>query len=484
MVPTIDAFRAKGWYITEKGLELIKEQLGQQDGTLEDYLRVALDASVPLDLRQLNEAGIPKPDPSEFPCPAVLQIADVRNVAVPAAHQVEKPRLLRITFTDGKRKFHGVELGPIDLKLHTPPGTKVLVTQPIPIRDQLLLLLPGVLQPLGGHVQEMIQAWRAGKQFIKRAHENIEGPPLFVPFKIEIKAKEKETAEIKQQPKNLPEKKLQKHGKKHRKEDTAQHKPKEEKAKRSSERDKDVHRSNTASSGPQVIKEDQLRSHQKTRQKHKASKPQSKEEQTMPVQAPVTASMSMSASDRPPSRRKKTSKLITDNDKANNNEKNEPAEITGKNRPPKGPKKKEDRATDQRGQGPVHTGENSQHKERKHHLTPREKHPQAGDRKGSKTPRDLSSKAKNRETERPNNNCSGLENERQEKNATDDGRPFYKNRRGHKPKGDISEHQQKQQHQQQPFSSRTKQPKKYKPSGSSNAVSIRSDRDKPPNPEQ
>lgn len=48
-------------------------------------------------------------------------------------------------------------------RLHTPPGTKFLVTRPIDIKDQILLLGPGMLKELGGHVQELVQAWRAGK---------------------------------------------------------------------------------------------------------------------------------------------------------------------------------------------------------------------------------------------------------------------------------------------------------------------------------
>lgn len=45
----------------------------------------------------------------------------------------------------------------------TPPGSKFMITKPIQIREQLLLLGPGMLKPLGGHVQEMVHAWRSGK---------------------------------------------------------------------------------------------------------------------------------------------------------------------------------------------------------------------------------------------------------------------------------------------------------------------------------
>lgn len=51
----------------------------------------------------------------------------------------------------------------------TLPGTKLLVTKPIPIQDNILLLGPGMLENLGGHVTELVQAWRAGKVCVKKS---------------------------------------------------------------------------------------------------------------------------------------------------------------------------------------------------------------------------------------------------------------------------------------------------------------------------
>jgi hypothetical protein len=48
-------------------------------------------------------------------------------------------------------------------RLHTPPGTKFLVMKSIPIRDHTLMLDQGMLKELGGHVIELVQAWRSGK---------------------------------------------------------------------------------------------------------------------------------------------------------------------------------------------------------------------------------------------------------------------------------------------------------------------------------
>ena len=119
-----------------------------------------------------------------MPSPCVLQVLEVRNIAVPSVNSTDKPRLLSVIFTDGsKKKYKGVEvIGKVDcieyvfygkfelkkkthvcIRLHTPPGTKYLVKKSIEVKDQILVLGPGMLEKLGGHVQELVQAWRAGK---------------------------------------------------------------------------------------------------------------------------------------------------------------------------------------------------------------------------------------------------------------------------------------------------------------------------------
>lgn len=186
--------RAQGWCISDEGLAMLQEQLGPE-ATIDDIVAATLD----LDLRQIGGEPPSIKGNSELAGPLVLELLEVRNVAMPSTHQVEKPRLFRVSFTaGGKKKFTGVEfLGPVDcITLMTPPGSKFMITKPIQIREQLLLLGPGMLKPLGGHVQEMVHAWRSGKQFVKRfrgkqinddSGEQEAGPPPFVPFKIDTK---------------------------------------------------------------------------------------------------------------------------------------------------------------------------------------------------------------------------------------------------------------------------------------------------------
>ncbi|ORZ15280.1 hypothetical protein BCR42DRAFT_51007 [Absidia repens] len=189
---SLGALEEKGWFFNQEGLDSLIEQVETDDTTLEQVIDLAKDT----DLRELTEKGFRKGDLtklSQLPSPLVLQVLQIQNIAVPSIQHVEKPRLLRVVFTDGssKKKWIGAEiLGKVEsISLHTPPGTKFLLTKPIEIREQLLILGPGMLTCLGGQVQEMIQAWKAGKQFIKRTKGNQttseeDLPPPFIPFKI------------------------------------------------------------------------------------------------------------------------------------------------------------------------------------------------------------------------------------------------------------------------------------------------------------
>jgi hypothetical protein len=49
------------------------------------------------------------------------------------------------------------------LRLSTPPGTKFVVTKDIPVKEDLLMLGPGLLKNIGGHVEAMVNEWKASK---------------------------------------------------------------------------------------------------------------------------------------------------------------------------------------------------------------------------------------------------------------------------------------------------------------------------------
>ncbi|KAG2177842.1 hypothetical protein INT43_003089 [Umbelopsis isabellina] len=189
---TIEQFQKDGWKLTEEGLNLLKEWTEVEEPTFEHCLQVALNS----DLKQFCKGEIGKEMPSTISPPHVLQLQEVVNIAAPLQHQVEHPRMLRAVFTDGgKKKIKGVEMhGKVDgLKLNTPPGTKFVVTKDITVEEDLLMLGHGVLKNIGGHVESMVNEWKASKQYIMRSskakkdtenNDNDDGPPPFVSYKL------------------------------------------------------------------------------------------------------------------------------------------------------------------------------------------------------------------------------------------------------------------------------------------------------------
>ncbi|ORZ00530.1 hypothetical protein BCR43DRAFT_433170 [Syncephalastrum racemosum] len=113
---SLEELRAQGWCISQEGLDTIQESLEKENPTVDDIIGAALDAN----LRQIGDGrGFRQdgdPTTKTIPAPLVLQVLEIRNVALPSSHQVEKPRLLRIAFSDGgKKKIIGAEiLGPVD----------------------------------------------------------------------------------------------------------------------------------------------------------------------------------------------------------------------------------------------------------------------------------------------------------------------------------------------------------------------------------
>lgn len=47
--------------------------------------------------------------------------------------------------------------------LSIPPGTKLKITSDVMARNGFLLLMPTVVKVLGGHVEHMVEKWKASK---------------------------------------------------------------------------------------------------------------------------------------------------------------------------------------------------------------------------------------------------------------------------------------------------------------------------------
>ncbi|KAI8330715.1 hypothetical protein BC941DRAFT_361120 [Chlamydoabsidia padenii] len=107
---TLDALEEKGWYLSQDGFNTVKEQSGNDEVTLDQFIDIAKD----IDLRELADKGFRKGDQTkldQIPANIVLQVLQIQNIAVPSIQHVEKPRLLRVVFTDGsKKKWTGAEI--------------------------------------------------------------------------------------------------------------------------------------------------------------------------------------------------------------------------------------------------------------------------------------------------------------------------------------------------------------------------------------
>ncbi|CAG8450650.1 5249_t:CDS:2 [Paraglomus occultum] len=191
-----DELEKSGWFLNEEGISQIADTLecDIEALTVQQIIAEALNT----DLRHISSGSLPRDitTKSHVSSPLVLQILSITNLSTPQQNQSNFPRLLQIEFTDGKKKVKGFEmLGEVEgITLNTPPGIKVSVQKNIVIRDNFLLLGPGMLKILGGEVDELTKEWKAGKQFINRSHKGAkktgntstqeDGPPPFVPFKV------------------------------------------------------------------------------------------------------------------------------------------------------------------------------------------------------------------------------------------------------------------------------------------------------------
>ncbi|CBK22747.2 uncharacterized protein [Blastocystis hominis] len=105
------------------------------------------------------------------------------------------PRMLRLKLTDGVSSFYAIEYEPINsLRLDTPPGTKILLTDP-EFYNGRCLLRQGKIQVLGGVVSEMVALWKAQEslsyrnRFRSKVCKASGKPPKFISFEDFVKQK-------------------------------------------------------------------------------------------------------------------------------------------------------------------------------------------------------------------------------------------------------------------------------------------------------
>ncbi|KZV21758.1 hypothetical protein F511_02916 [Dorcoceras hygrometricum] len=95
--------------------------------------------------------------------PFVLQVDEIVNISCPLRGRYQNAgpgskRCLKLSMTDGVQRVFGIEYRPIkDLEVMAPPGLKIVLLN-VNIRHGLLMLVPEVLEVLGGSVDELAAA--------------------------------------------------------------------------------------------------------------------------------------------------------------------------------------------------------------------------------------------------------------------------------------------------------------------------------------
>ncbi|XP_010519503.1 PREDICTED: recQ-mediated genome instability protein 1 [Tarenaya hassleriana] len=95
--------------------------------------------------------------------PFVLQVDEIVNIGCPLKGRYENAnaglkRCLKLSMTDGVQRVFGMEYRPIkDLQVLDPAGLKIVISS-VQVRHGLLMLVPEVLDVLGGVVEELEEA--------------------------------------------------------------------------------------------------------------------------------------------------------------------------------------------------------------------------------------------------------------------------------------------------------------------------------------
>ncbi|KFK28040.1 hypothetical protein AALP_AA8G463900 [Arabis alpina] len=99
----------------------------------------------------------------ELAGPFVLQVDEIVNIGSPLKGRYENAnaglkRCLKLSMTDGVQRVFGMEYRPIkDLQVLAPAGLKIVVSS-VQVRHGILMLVPEIVEVLGGMVEELEEA--------------------------------------------------------------------------------------------------------------------------------------------------------------------------------------------------------------------------------------------------------------------------------------------------------------------------------------
>ncbi|PNT60925.1 hypothetical protein BRADI_5g08320v3 [Brachypodium distachyon] len=163
----VDAFlRRLGLRVRPEWLELCATEIPEFNGSsgtevlarrcFEQFLFADMNACgagvLPQGIRSMNAAILDGP--------FVLQVDEIVNISAPLRERYHganagPKRCLKLSMTDGSQRIYGMEYRPIkDLEVLTPAGFKIIIRN-VHIRRGLLMLVPEVIEILGGVVDEL-----------------------------------------------------------------------------------------------------------------------------------------------------------------------------------------------------------------------------------------------------------------------------------------------------------------------------------------
>eukprot|EP00927_Polykrikos_kofoidii_P010204 TRINITY_DN1431_c0_g2_i1.p1 TRINITY_DN1431_c0_g2~~TRINITY_DN1431_c0_g2_i1.p1 ORF type:complete len:473 (-),score=139.33 TRINITY_DN1431_c0_g2_i1:91-1473(-) len=171
-VPKFEFLGAWGIQLNAKGSAEVAEFADSHSRKhVEDYVtnadirKLGINGSLPRDIPRLT-GTVPAGN-------YLVQVQKIVDITQPAKFQEDfeggKWRLLKLDLSDGDQKFAAVEYGSIKaLGVQVPPGTKLLLKssekKPLKVQNGHLLLTQEVVDVMGGHVDKLVESWRASKE--------------------------------------------------------------------------------------------------------------------------------------------------------------------------------------------------------------------------------------------------------------------------------------------------------------------------------
>uniref|UniRef100_A0A0G4HN00 RecQ-mediated genome instability protein 1 n=1 Tax=Chromera velia CCMP2878 TaxID=1169474 RepID=A0A0G4HN00_9ALVE len=227
-LPFEDVGRLWGLKFSQDCKDFISSEFEGDGGGHARNANALKDLLLNADIRKIHlQPSLPdsqvKSDQETLTGPFFLQVQKIVDITKPTKFQEDESeghrRLLLLNLTDGTTKVQAVEYATLsNLSPTTPPGTKILVAgggrgkSTVETRNGILLLSDACVSVLGGHVEVLVESWKATNEVQQMrtavragrggaggaagaaaaggggGGESAAGPPRFKPFPVGARA--------------------------------------------------------------------------------------------------------------------------------------------------------------------------------------------------------------------------------------------------------------------------------------------------------